>query len=95
MDIDKYIKELPAEMQEKAHTCKTGNDLVALFKDAGVPLPDGMIADLAGGITDENGHHVNLDWACPECGSHNLKIVEHATCDASLVCLDCGYEWFM
>ena len=93
MDIDKYIKELPAEMQEKAQACETADDLVALFRDAGVPLPDGMIADLAGGEGERARLIRATVYTCPKCGSHNIVHVQFSAVAYNAKCLDCGHVW--
>lgn len=94
MDIEKIIEELPAEVQEQARTCKTEDELAALFRDTGVPLPAGMIAGLAGGADNEGASRVgDKVYTCPKCGSHHITHQQFSAVAYNAVCLDCGYKW--
>ena len=49
MNLEDYIKDLAPELQEKARACGSVEELVALAKDAKVPVPDEALAAIAGG----------------------------------------------
>ena len=71
MDIESYIKNLPPELQEKVRTCSSVEELLALAKEAKVPLPDEALAAIAGGDQEVGGCG---DPACPKCGSSSLEL---------------------
>ena len=53
MDIESYIKDLSPELQEKARACGGVEELLALAKDAKIPLPDEALEAIAGGDDDD------------------------------------------
>ena len=55
MDIESYIKDLSPELQEKVRACGSVEELLALAKEAKVPLPDEALAAIAGGDDPEAG----------------------------------------
>ena len=55
MDIESHIKDLSPELQEKARACGSVGELMALAKEAKVPLPDEALAAIAGGDDPEAG----------------------------------------
>ena len=71
MNLDDYIKDLAPELQEKARACGSIEELLALAKDADVPLPDVALAAIAGGDQSDLGNCKKL--ACPKCGSTNVE----------------------
>ena len=88
MNLEDYIKDLSPELQEKARACGSVEELLALAKEAKVPLPDEAIAAIAGG--DDSDPENCAKPTCPKCGHHNISEdylhgVHH--------CNYCGYEW--
>ena len=49
VDIESYIKDLSPELQEKAHACGSVEELLALAKEAKIPVPDEALVAVAGG----------------------------------------------
>ena len=71
MNIESYIMNLSPELQTKARACGSVEELLALAKDANVPLPDEVLATVAGGSQPDLGNCKKL--ACPKCGSTNVE----------------------
>ena len=71
VDIESYIKNLPPELQEKVRTCSSVEEVLALAKEAKLPLPDEALAAIAGGDQEVGGCG---DPACPKCGSSSLEL---------------------
>ena len=94
MDNEDFIKSLPPELQEKARACKNVEELATLAKEAGCPLPDEVLAQLAGGA--ETASRDYGPFQCPNCKSMNTRYrtlpysggIEFV-CD----CKDCGCHW--
>ena len=89
MNIEGYIKDLDPELQERARACGSVEELLALAKEAKVPLPDGALAAIAGGADQEDGNCDPSLPKCPKCGSKNVRtyyLIE-------FICEDCGYTW--
>ena len=85
MDIENYIKDLSPDLQEKARACGSVGELLALAKEAKIPLPEEALAAIAGGA----GLEAHREQAtCPQCGRNNVILV-----DDTFVCLDCGNIW--
>ena len=55
MNLEDYIKNLNPELQEKARACSSADELLALAKEAKVPLSDEALAAIAGGGDVEAG----------------------------------------
>ena len=55
MNLEDYIKNLSPELQEKARACGSAEELLALAKEAKVPLPDEALAAIAGGDDVDGG----------------------------------------
>ena len=94
MDIESYIKDLSPELQEKARACCSVEELLALAKDAKVPLPDEALAAIAGGEDQEDGGCVRP--TCPKCKSANISSWEESVSHGWIfhfTCKDCGYQW--
>ena len=91
MDIESYIKDLSSELQEKARACGSVEELLALAKDAKVPLPDEALAAIAGGDDVEAGGCRHKD--CPACGSSNTTEIGFDGKFFYYGCNACGYEW--
>ena len=49
MNIESYIKDLNPELQEKALTCSNAEELLALARENKIPVPDEVLAAIAGG----------------------------------------------
>ena len=90
MDIENYIKDLPPELQEKARACGSVEELLALAKDAKIPIPDEALAAVAGGNDQDVG--ACGDVKCPKCGSKNVKVNSYSIY-FYYKCNDCGHEW--
>ena len=88
MDIESYIKDLDPELQEKARACGSVGELMALAKEAKVPLPDEALAAIAGGDDAESANCSKP--TCPKCGSHNIS---EDWLHGVHRCNRCGYEW--
>ena len=88
MDIESYIKDLDPALQEKARACGSLDELLALAKEAKVPVPDGALEAIAGGADVEAGSCKPKE--CPRCGSKN---VEFDLIHDLFVCAECGYKW--
>ena len=88
MNLEDYIKDLTPELQERARACGSAEELLALAKEAQVPLPEEALAAIAGG--DDANPENCAKPTCPKCGHHNigenyLQGYHH--------CNYCGYEW--
>ena len=66
VDIESYIKDLSPELQEKAHACGSVEELLALAKEAKIPVPDEALVAVAGGDDVDVGS-CGPD-CCPKCG---------------------------
>ena len=88
MNLEDYIKDLDPELQEKARACGSVEELLALAKEAKVPLPDEALAAIAGG--DDADPENCAKPTCPKCGSHNI---EEDWLHGVHRCKHCGYEW--
>ena len=99
MNLEDFIKDLEPELQEEARACGSFEELLALAKDAKIPLPDEALAVIAGGDDSEVGYCVNPK--CPRCGSRNTEEIDGAVEGKSGIvfdparyrCKDCGYKW--
>ena len=73
MSLKDYIENLSPELQEKARTCGSVEELLALAKEAEVPLPDEALAAIAGG-DDPKAGDCKDPVKCPKCGSTDIDI---------------------
>ena len=89
MNLEDYIKDLDPELQEKARACGSIEELVALAKDAKVPVPDEALAAIAGGDDQDVGKCFDGP-KCPKCGS---KYTVYDKQFHQYVCYWCGYSW--
>ena len=94
MDIESYIKDLSPELQEKARACGGVEELLALAKDAKIPLPDEALEAIAGGDDDDEDGSCGGKVKCPKCGSKNVSVKNEAE-DVKYKCKDCGYKWYV
>lgn len=91
MNLEDFIKDLAPELQEKARACGSADELIALARESQVPLPDEVLAAIAGGDDAEFGSCIHPE--CPKCGSEDTF---KERMDASYVywkCKTCGYQW--
>ena len=92
MNLEDYIKDLDSELQEKARACGSAEELLALAKEAKVPLPDEALAAIAGGDnSDPDGCGKKVK--CPRCGSTDTYCTTDYDMDQFWHCKSCGYNW--
>ena len=89
MNLEDYIKDLPAELQEKARACGSVEELLALAKEAKVPLPDEALTAIAGGDDVESGGCKDK-MRCPKCGSTDVKEIGFFDGITFFKCNKCG-----
>lgn len=93
MNIERYIKDLAPELQEQARACGSVEELLALAKEAKVPVPDEVLETVAGGDAEPVGCGPRY---CPRCDSKNLEY-SHKEVDqwgntfVYYRCKDCGH----
>ena len=92
MDIEKYLKDLSPELQEKARGCKSTDELIALAEQEGVALPQEALAAIAGGNDPEVGK-CGENPPCPKCGSKHVYEDGLPGDWTWYKCQDCGHEW--
>ena len=91
MNLEDYIKDLAPELQEKARACGSVEELLALAKDAKIPVPDEALAAIAGGDDLEAGKCFPEEHPkCPYSGSKNT---EFAYYDMKYYCKNCDREF--
>ena len=91
MNLEDYIKDLAPDLQEKARACGSTEELLALAREAKVPLPDEALAAIAGG--DEADPDGCGDTKCPKCNSRDTVIYDHTGTFMYWRCNNCGYKW--
>ena len=96
MNLEDYIKDLSPELQEKARACGSIEELVALAKDAKVPVPDEALAAIAGG--DDVDHFRCFTNECPNCGHWEkpywVEELSGHVVREHYKCSKCGYKWY-
>ena len=96
MNLENYIKDLPPDLQEKARACGSVEDLLALAKEAQIPVPDEALEAIAGG-DGSDPENCKREIKCPKCGSKNYKVIKKYQYGRGtfyrLKCNNCGYEW--
>ena len=94
MNLEDYIKDLAPELQEKARACSSIDELIALAKEAGVPVPDEALEAVAGGTVVGSG--TCFKKKCPKCGGtrigYQYEIIQYYEV-YHYSCAQCGYEW--
>ena len=90
MNLEDYIKNLTPDLQEKARACGSVNELLALAKEAKVPVPDDALEAIAGGDQSDLEKCRPKMPNCPACGSSN---VVYEWLDYEFICNDCGNRW--
>ena len=95
MKLEKFIRDLSPELQEKARRCVSTDDLSALAKAENVELSPEALAAIAGGKS--NPQNCMDYYTCKKCGSKNvttsiedLGLLKRCHCR----CCDCGYKWY-
>lgn len=91
MNLEDYIKDLAPELQEKARACGSVEELIALAKEAKVPLPDDALAAIAGGDDAEPGSCSHPE--CPKCKSKDTEQTGRNALYVFWKCNTCGYQW--
>ena len=91
MNLEDYIKDLAPDLQEQARACDSVEELLALAKEAKIPLPDEALKAIAGGDEPEPVNCTKSMPHCPNCGSKN---VVYDMIDLEFVCNDCGFKWY-
>ena len=69
-NIEKYIKSLSPELQEKINTCKNLNEMMDLAAREGIELPDEALDFVTGGTGTTNTCSdplANKYMCCPKC----------------------------
>ena len=94
MNLEDYIKDLDPGLQEKARTCGSVEELLALAKEAKVPLPDGALAAIAGGADQEDGNCDPSLPKCPKCGSADTYCTVDADDEQIWHCKKCGCMFY-
>ena len=95
MNLEDYIKDLFPELQEKARACGSVDELLALAKEAQVPLPDEALAAIAGG-DDSDPDGCGYKAKCPKCHSSNVTADKSDLVWLGVIhyhCNDCGHNW--
>ena len=78
-ELEKYVSELPPDLQEKARACKTMQELNTLLAENDVELSEDALQSVAGGCSAKDvcaKGYIFINQ-CPCCGG-NLKY--HDTC---------------
>ena len=94
--LEKFIRELPQELQEKARKCGSTEELLALARDEKVELPPEALEAIAGGKGGGVGCSP-FEW-CPRCGGKNYtESREDLDLNHYRIhyrCKDCGCKWY-
>lgn len=90
MNLEECIKNLAPDLQEKARACGSIEELLALAKEAKIPMPDEALEAIAGGDDSEVGNCKPKMPNCPSCGSSDVK---YEWLDYEFICQKCGYRW--
>ena len=93
--IEKYIKDLSPELQEKARKCRSISELLELAKAEEVEVPPEALEAIAGG-KDQEVRGCG-DPKCPSCGSKDVEITNieyYGYFDRyHFKCKSCGHKW--
>ena len=93
MNLGDYIKDLAPELQEKARACGSTEELLALAKEAKVPLPDEALAAIAGGEDQPDPENCKKP-KCPKCGSADTYCTVDADDEQIWHCKKCGCMFY-
>lgn len=98
--IDEYIQGLPEDLQEKARSCKSIDELLALAKEKKVPIPEEALEAIAGGTGQEVGdcfdRKKKIKVTCPQC-SDSTNVAWDSRNDKGeyhFHCWHCDYQWW-
>lgn len=94
MDIEKYIKDLSPELQEKARGCGSIAELSALARDNDIPLPDEAVAAIAGGDNSVS-HSCSVTRTCPKCHSKDIECTSKSYLTEEWHCNHCNNIWWV
>ena len=72
--------DMTPEQIEKAKTCKSPEEILAMVRDEGIELSDSQLENIAGG--DWRGHQ------CPKCGSYDVDPLA----GQQILCNACGFR---
>ena len=93
--LEKYIKDLSPELQEKARKCGSVSELLELAKAEKVEVPPEALEAIAGGTEQEAGSCGKAK--CPSCGSKDIEITKVDYCGTydryHYKCNSCGHTW--
>ena len=83
------LKGLTPEQIEKARSCKSSEELLALAKNEGIELSEEQLQAVSGGCGEP------VVRTCPSCGGHRINAVHdiymyHSNGGYKCTCLDCG-----
>ena len=96
VDIESYIKDLSPDLQEKARACGSVEELLALAKEAKVPVPDEALATVAGG--DDIDNSACNPEKCPKCGHKEKPYWNEELANGEIrhhfKCSNCGHECY-
>ena len=87
-EFEKYIRELPETLQEKARGIKTKEEMHAFIADNGLELPEEALKLVSGGCG-------SAQEVCPQCGSTNIVHETSMGSDLKVYCRNCGCILFM
>lgn len=91
INIEKYIKDLSPEFQEKARACSNIDELLNLAEENNIPLPDEAVEAVAGGKGKTECHHIRTK-RYPTSGK-GVKRIGNAVLKFVIeeeVCIDCN-----
>jgi len=71
MDVEGYIKELSPELQERARQCGSVEEIIALARKEKIPMPDEVLAAVAGGEESQSVNCGKKKPNCPYCGKND------------------------
>ena len=95
MNLEDYIKDLAPDLQEKVRACSSVEELLALAKEAKVPVPDEALESIAGG--DDVDTSSCASNKCPKCGrkekSYSKEDLNNGYTRYYYKCSNCGYKW--
>ena len=81
---DKYIEDLPPELQDKAKNCKNKQELLELAADEDIEIPMDALENVSGGCSEKE--------SCPSCGSTDLRSETYAGGFIKIYCGSCNYN---
>ena len=82
--FEEYLKNLSPELQERARSIKTKEELYTFIADNGLELPNEALEFASGGCG-------NPKQVCPQCGSTNILRESYAGAGYCIYCGNCGY----